>query len=277
METIEEKHDIECEEIPTAQFGGINQDWYSKEAETTAEEIWQEELSNNQAIKRNDPNSRVPSNKFKANSGNYQIKGMIAVVDPEHGVIHGSTHSNAVNLLKEIVEGGPSVIERLAATGKQGKSVHELIKENYRNQTEDRRGGQTFSEYSVGQSSVDFDNHKTRRFAENMVKRRIDVVVKEGDKAELVEVKGEFKSDKVEKALGQLLLYKHLYETEHPEEEVELTAIFPEPELGQLGTVPLAGASEAIEPLVSIFEKHDVSVLFMTDQELFREPASTSA
>jgi hypothetical protein len=48
METIEEKHDIECEEIPTAQFGGINQDWYSKEAETTADEIGREDLSNNQ-------------------------------------------------------------------------------------------------------------------------------------------------------------------------------------------------------------------------------------
>lgn len=269
LSEIQSKHGIEWKEEPTASArGGIHYDWYSKSPETDEQEVWENELTRNQAITQNDPKGQRPSEKFKANSGNFHVQGTIAVVDPEHGVIHGERHGSGTEFLETVAENGEEVLSQLAATGKQGKSVHGQLVDTYA----ERAVGQTFREYSVGESLAENEDYSRnqQRIAKNIVAKNVDLVVKGDSKTELVEAKGKFKSDQVEKALGQLLLYEDLYGLEHPDEEVELKAIFPEPSFGLFGDVPMVGADEAINSLLRIFESHEIEVQFMDDEGQFR-------
>lgn len=266
---IQSQHDIKWEEVPTASArGGIHYDWYTKDPETDESEIWEEELTRNQAITQNDPNGKRPSDKFKANSGNFHVQGTIAVVDPGHGVIHGERHSSGTEFLETVAENGRDVLSQLAATGKQGKSVHDRLIDHYA----ERAVGETHREYPVGKFLAESEDYSRNqeRIAKNIVAKNVDLVIKDGQRAELVEAKGKFKSDPVEKALGQLLLYEDLYEGEHPDDEVKLTAIFPEPSFGLFGDAQMVGAAEAIGSLLSIFESHDIEVLFMDEDGQFR-------
>lgn len=268
LNRIQSDHGISWEEVPTgSEYGSINQDWYSKEPETTEPEVWEGQLSRNRAIALNDVEERTPSKKFKSNSGNFQIKGMVAVIDSQQGVIHGSRHSAGTDFLEEILEDGYPVLDRLAATGDEGKSIHKQLIESY----EDQVDGQTFREYSVGESLVETSEYSTsqKRFAKNIVSKKIDLVVRGSKNTEIIEAKGEFNANQVEKALGQLLYYQELYEKEHPEEKVKLKAIFPEPSFGLFGETQMVGASEAIESMKEIFSTHDITVLFRSENGTF--------
>lgn len=270
LNKIQTKHNIQWEEVPTATSTGLNEDWYEREAETTEEEIWEDELSHNRAIKKNDRDDRTPASKFK-NQRNYHIQGIIAVIDPSNGIIHGDLYDTGTEFLEGVLNHGPSYLKKLDSPG--GPSKHKQLVTEYQHTIE----YPSISEYSVGESLIEEGQYRSNQKsgAKNMVSKSVDLKVEAEDHIELIEFKSSFESDAVEKALGQLLIYEHLYELDHPEDDIQLKAVFPEPSYGMFGNIELVGAREAVTSLLTILTEHGITVEFETGDGKF-EPAIES-
>jgi len=93
-------------------------------------------------------------------------------------------------------------------------------------------------------------------FAKNVVTKRIDLVIESEREIWLIEVKLQFDSKRIEEALGQILIYKELYEMDYePKKEVKTAVVFGAPRGFGFSMV---GMAENLKMMESVFEKYGV-------------------
>ncbi len=73
-------------------------------------------------------------------------------------------------------------------------------------------------------------DYKSYNLDKNLIAKRIDLLIETENEIWLIEGKSEFDSQKAEQALGQILLYEELYQTDHnPEKAIRKAAVFGKP------------------------------------------------
>lgn len=109
LDDVAAEHEVAVETVVTAGADGLP-DWFDGDAETTEAEVWEAAFAHNRAITAN--LGERPSSAFKTDDG-YAIRGTVAVVDPETGVIHGIRDDAALGFLEAVHDRGPGALADL--------------------------------------------------------------------------------------------------------------------------------------------------------------------
>ena len=222
------------------------------------EEIWKNDmLPQTRVIKKN--TGKTVAEWLKSGSGNLYVYGTLAVV--ENGAVQWITRYDGVKeTLEYILENPEKGIENLLEEIKEKPKDENAVLNNFIQSGLIR--GQSKREVEIGIKHIE-ERYKEREYDyksynldKNLIAKRIDLLIETENEIWLIEGKSEFDSQKAEQALGQILFYEELYQTDHnPEKTIRKAAVFGKPSNPYL-TESLGG----IGLIEKAFKRHEIKV-----------------
>ena len=222
------------------------------------EEIWKNDmLPQTRVIKKN--TGKTAAEWLKSGSGNLYVHGTLAVV--ENGAVQWITRYDGVKeTLEYILENPEKGIENLLEEIKEKPKDENAVLNNFIQSGLIR--GQSKREVEIGIKHIEEKckereyDYKSYNLDKNQIAKRIDLLIETENEIWLIEGKSEFDSQKAEQALGQILFYEELYQTDHnPEKTIRKAAVF-----GKPSNPYLAESLGEISLIEKTFKRHEIKI-----------------
>jgi len=199
---------------------------------------------------------RKVRDELASRSGNPMLFQTIAVMERDAPEFYVKGDKGCIEFLSNVLAKGEEYLQQLFERDeriqhadvirdfKESKLVEGKFKEEFqvgvkRIEERFRVGEYTSSQYE---------------FAKNVGAKRIDLICEAQRETWIFEAKTGFTADSVEQALGQILIYEHLFMEDNPSATIRMGAIF--------GTNPLeramVGTQEMFEGIESVFARYGV-------------------
>ena len=224
------------------------------------EEIWKNDiLPQTRVIKKNTGQTAVDWIKSGRGKRNINVYGTLAVV--ENGTVQWITRCDGVKeTLEDILENPEKGVENFIEKIKKKPKDENAVLNNFI-----QSGliwGQLKREVKIGIKQME-ERYKEREHDyrsynsdKNLIAKRIDLLIETENEMWLIEGKSEFDSQKAEQALGQILLYEELYQTDYnPKKTIRKAAVF-----GKPSNPYIAESLGEISLIEKAFKRHGVKV-----------------